>query len=244
MVWVCTFYSFYSGHTVPTYPCRQNMVGVYIYDHYISKPQDWLVVCFAWNPMPSLLVTRFFLSTWKAPFWTKRSQKKRTLDDLLYSSNLTSCHGTGISYFFRMALLGVKEKVFDIIMRISITGIWISKAEETKQFDYSAKNLINSTDLKAHYFHICIRYLVLTFLKNAELRVKRISWNRICNYELKNNLLRQPNFSPKNSGLFSRLLLTCLKPQVLHVNKQCPLHKCRQNPKLHSKIVDVYMLAC
>ena len=97
----------------------------------------------------------FFLSTWKAPFWTKKSQLKfiysekatnfckisnlllsvctvdkceveisqnfvafseytnfTKLDDLLYSSNLTSCQGTGISYFFRLALLGVKEKVY------------------------------------------------------------------------------------------------------------------------------------
>ena len=63
------------------------------------------------NPMPSLLVTRFFLSTWKA---LRFGLKKPViyLDDFLYSSNLTSCQGTGISYFFRLALLGVKEKVY------------------------------------------------------------------------------------------------------------------------------------
>ena len=123
LVWVCTFINFTLAIL-----CQLIHVGkiwqvcIFMITTSQNLKTDQLSALRE-NPMPSLLVTRFFLSTWKAPFWTKRSQKKRTLDDLLYSSNLTSCQGTGISYFFRLALLGVKEKVFDNIMRISITGI-------------------------------------------------------------------------------------------------------------------------
>ena len=100
----------------------------------------------------------FFFQHGRHRFGLKEA-KKRTLDDLLYSSNLTSCQGTGISYFFRLALLGVKEKVFDIIMRISI--LLVFESQKLKKLNKNNLTILPKTlsiqpILKAHYFHISI----------------------------------------------------------------------------------------